>query len=410
MADPNVSRSWHDAWILKSKQICLPKMDSNSDSGFELKTFQQNLLDTIQTRDLNWVEPWLVSLSPSFHEKRQKGDSVTLTGLVNALMRVTFEAIIESSPAEEAVKSLEALVPCFGKLYETALLQEIQVNSDQIKDNLAETQYKLEQLERSKSNFTSIAAHELKTPLTLIEGYTAILHETISRRNGFENELKLLDGIQNGAVRLNEIINDMIDVSLIDNRMLKPNIQPVWLNHVFNGLRKDLNKALKDRHQNLEITAFPGYEEMIHGDPERLTQVFRNILTNAIKFTPDGGSITISGQRLPGFIEITVRDTGIGIAPEEQKIIFEKFSRLGKTDLHSTSKTNFKGGGPGLGLHISKGIIETLGGRIWAESNDRDGKEFPGTTFHVLLPVNYDIPNQRATTLREIYAKDHNNQ
>ena len=107
---------------------------------------------------------------------------------------------------------------------------------------------------------------------------------------------------------------------------------------------------------------------MTFGDPERLLQVFRNVLTNAIKYTPDGGCVTVDGRKLPGFIEIIVRDTGIGIDPEDQSIIFEKFTRLGNISLHSSGKTKFKGGGPGLGLHIARGIIEAHGGAIWVES------------------------------------------
>ena len=111
------------------------------------------------------------------------------------------------------------------------------------------------------------------------------------------------------------------------------------------------------------------------------------MLTNAIKYTPDGGKISLDGRKLPGFIEVVIRDTGIGIDPEDQSIIFEKFTRLGNISLHSSGKTKFKGGGPGLGLHIAKGIIEAHGGAIWVESPGYDEETFPGSTFHILLPM-----------------------
>ena len=103
---------------------------------------------------------------------------------------------------------------------------------------------------------------------------------------------------------------------------------------------------------------------MIFSDPERLYQAFRNILVNAIKYTPDDGAITMDGRILPGFIEVTVADTGIGISHEDQPVIFEKFEQGGDASLHSSGKIKFKGGGPGLGLPITRGILEVHGGTI----------------------------------------------
>jgi len=116
---------------------------------------------------------------------------------------------------------------------------------------------------------------------------------------------------------------------------------------------------------------------------------------------------------LPGFIEITVTDTGIGISPENQAIIFEKFGQLGRVDLHSSGKIKFKGGGPGLGLPITRGIIEAHGGSIWAESQGYDEKKCPGSTFHILLPTCADANDERVTKLlgslermKDIYGKE----
>jgi signal transduction histidine kinase len=122
-------------------------------------------------------------------------------------------------------------------------------------------------------------------------------------------------------------------------------------------------------------------------------------LYNAIKYTPDGGKIIIDGRRLPGFLEVTVCDTGIGIDPDDIQVIFEKFVRLGNTALHSSSKTNFKGGGPGLGLRIAKGILESHGGTIWVESPGYDEKECPGSTFHLLIPLRTAPPDAKMAKL-----------
>lgn len=138
---------------------------------------------------------------------------------------------------------------------------------------------------------------------------------------------------------------------------------------------------------------------MTFGDEERLFQALRNVLTNAIKYTPDGGVITVGGRKLPGFIEITVSDTGIGIDPENHTLVFEKFGRLGSVSLHSSGKTKFKGGGPGLGLPITKGIIEAHGGAIWVESRGYDEVNCPGSTFHILLPIRKIPPDDRTAKL-----------
>lgn len=132
---------------------------------------------------------------------------------------------------------------------------------------------------------------------------------------------------------------------------------------------------------------------MIYGDSERLYQALNNVITNAIKYTPDRGQITIDGRLLPGFIEITVKDTGIGISAEDQALIFEKFGQLGKEDLHSSGKIKFKGGGPGLGLSITRGVIEAHGGTIWVESPGYDEVKLPGSTFHILLPTRTEPTN-----------------
>ena len=133
---------------------------------------------------------------------------------------------------------------------------------------------------------------------------------------------------------------------------------------------------------------------MTFGDAERLFQAFRNLVTNAIKYTPDGGRITVNGRLLSGFVEVTVADTGIGIDLKDQDRIFEKFGRVGNVTLHSSGKVKFKGGGPGLGLPITKGIIKSHGGAIWVESEGYDEEKCPGTIFHVLLPIRQEPPDQ----------------
>ena len=264
-----------------------------------------------------------------------------------------------------------------------------------ISSELDNARVMMERLDKSKSDFISVAAHELKTPLTLIEGYTAMLRDMVLITDQEESVDMQFKGVDNGTNRLKEIIDDMIDVSLLDNHLLQMNFQPLWFGQLIEIVQHELEEALKNRRQKLIISPFKGYNEITFGDSERLYQALRNLLINSIKFTPDGGSIRIDGRMLPGFVEITIADTGIGIAVEDQERIFEKFGRVGNAALHSSGKIKFKGGGPGLGLPITKGIIEAHGGAVWVESDGYDEVNCPGTTFHILLPILKESPDKR---------------
>jgi signal transduction histidine kinase len=127
-----------------------------------------------------------------------------------------------------------------------------------------------------------------------------------------------------------------------------------------------------------------------------LRKVFYHLISNAIKFTPNGGKITIRGKTLPfsnktmpeGGLEIIISDTGIGVDPNFREVIFTKFYQPNEElNKHSTGKTKFKGSGAGLGLALSRGIVEAHGGRIWVESPGYDEVNFPGSHFHVILPL-----------------------
>jgi signal transduction histidine kinase len=275
----------------------------------------------------------------------------------------------------------------------------MELNIGHISRELEKANETLARLDRSKSDFIAIAAHELKTPLTLIEGYAAMLQEHLPKGDEFTQFKILLKGVDNGTRRLREIVDDMIDVSLIDNNLLSLHFQPVWINRLFEGLQKEFMDVAEDRRQILDIRLFTGCDEMTFGDAERLYQALRNVLSNAIKYTPDEGTIVVDGRTLPGFIEITVSDSGIGIDADDHARIFEKFGRLGNVSLHSSGKTKFKGGGPGLGLPITKGIIEGHGGAIWVESEGYDEGICPGSIFHILVPIRKAPPDAKTAKL-----------
>lgn len=262
----------------------------------------------------------------------------------------------------------------------------------------SEIQSMLEKLDRSKSSFISIAAHELKTPLTIIEGYSMMLSDLLAANENITLYAPYLQGIRKGSERLKQIIQDMIDVSMIDSRMLLLTFQPCLLNRLIEAVVEDAKKQAIDRDLLIQWRPIQGVDEMIYLDEIRISQALRNVVENAIKYTPDGGKVSVYGRKLSGFVEIIVEDTGIGVDPEDQSLIFEKFAQLGQVSLHSTGKSKFKGGGAGLGLPIAKGILEAHGGTIWMESEGYDEVRCPGSIFHLMVPI-YTQPPETSDRL-----------
>ncbi len=316
------------------------------------------------------------------------------------ILDVTVLVVKERLLPDEALQLLPILIPLLTKTILAAAKVEEKLRTWETENELLRLKQTLERNESSKSDFISVAAHELRTPLTLIEGYTSMLREAMPLEETKRLQVALcLKGIGTGTKRLRGIVDNMIDVSMIDNNMLSLNFQPIWLNRILESVEREFHDAIQERHLLLTIEPFQGSKEMLFGDGERLFQAFRNILENAIKYTPDFGSITMDGRLLPGFVEVIVSDTGIGIDPDQQDRIFEKFGRLGEVALHSSGKTKFKGGGPGLGLPITKGIIEAHGGAIWVESEGHDEAKCPGSKFHIMLPLRKSAPGRQVTQL-----------
>jgi signal transduction histidine kinase len=247
----------------------------------------------------------------------------------------------------------------------------------------------LERIDQAKSDFISIASHELRTPLTVIKGYSEMLMEDPSLDPNFKF---MMEKIHDGTLRLHEVMDSMFDIAQIDARSLKPHIQPVELGYLIQEICIEQADSIKERKQSLTIEL--PYLPQVKADSNLLRKLFHHIIRNAVKFTPNNGKITVTGHSIPaildlpnGGVELIISDTGVGVDPTFREIIFTKFYQPGELGKHSTSKTRFKGGGAGLGLALAKGIIEAHGGRIYVESPGYDEINFPGSQFHVILPL-----------------------
>jgi PAS domain S-box-containing protein len=226
------------------------------------------------------------------------------------------------------------------------------------------------EVDRMKTEFISTVSHELRTPLTVIrEGISQVLEGILGPVN--ERQKEFLHLSLTDADRLSLIVNDLLDISKIEagKTELRKTLVDVeaWLRPTLAGF---LNLA-REKAITLRST-FPGDPVRLYIDPEKMTQVMTNLLSNAYKFTPEGGAITVEVSARPEEVEIGVRDTGPGISKENMKKLFQKFVQVGRT-----AGPGYRG--TGLGLAISKGFVEVHGGKIGVESDLGRGSRFTFT-------------------------------
>ncbi len=247
----------------------------------------------------------------------------------------------------------------------------------------------LQRLDKMKTDFIIIAGHELRTPLTTIYGYAQILQANPDIPGSPDEPGTprfLVEKMAEATWRLNQVISDILTVSLIDANKLELARGPVFIKPMVAQILEDIRRIGSDRELTFEVEGLDDLP-MIVGDSKRLHQALWNIITNAVKYTPDGGRIVIRGARIDKAVHIAVEDSGIGVDPEDQRRIFDRFYILHDVALHRSSKTAFKGGGLGVGLTVARGIIEGHGGKVWVESEGRDEERLPGSTFHIILPI-----------------------
>lgn len=372
----------------------------------QLERFYDLLTQSVKSGDIAWMDSVLLDWAKSSTETELEQGLYQVTYIINRMISLTIHIANENLSKQQALDMLEAVIPVYTYGLGVVARYEMEVRVAHISNEMEKIQYQMARVDKSKSGFISVAAHELKTPLTLIDGYASMMDDLIREGNAAALD-GLLAGMQKGIKRLRTIVDDMLDVSMIDNNLLSLTFQPTQVEILLEQLKKEFAQIVSTRKQTLEIHPFDGSKQWLYMDAARIMQAIRNILNNAVKYTPDGGKITIDGRALPGLIEVTISDTGIGISIENQAVIFDKFGQLGSLGLHSSGKTKFKGGGPGLGLPIARGILEAHGGSIWVESEGYDEKKCPGTIFHVLIPTRTEAPEtQMAKLFGELDKKE----
>lgn len=255
---------------------------------------------------------------------------------------------------------------------------------------------KLRQLDVIKDDFIKRTAHELRTPLTIIYGYGRLLQTApaVLKLGQTQPEISAyVDALVESVERLHDVINEIFTVYRLTTGQIELNIAQSNLGEIVQYALDDFKQAAQQRNINVEFTR-EGWPTKLMVDFDLLRMALANVIGNAIKFTPDGGTVSISHFETADVVKLTIRDSGIGIPPEEQQRIFESFYSFEKTDHHSSSKTAFRGGGLGLGLSICKSIIEAHGGKIHVESQGHDVEKMPGSAFHIEIPLTHRPPVQ----------------
>lgn len=233
---------------------------------------------------------------------------------------------------------------------------------------------RLKQLDQAKTEFVSIASHQLRTPMTGIAGYLSMLVQGDFGKIS-EEHVKILRQLLDESQRMIRLINLFLNVSKIEAGKFELTFAPTQLEDVVEGELEELRKVAEKKNLTLTFKKPKTPLPKIRADSDKLKDVILNLVDNAVKYTEKGG-ITVRVRKLGGSVRVVVQDTGIGIEPEQAKHLFQKFVRAsGIAQIHPD--------GSGLGLFIAKKIVESHGGKIWVESEGK-GK---GSTFQFTLPM-----------------------
>jgi two-component system sensor histidine kinase VicK len=236
-----------------------------------------------------------------------------------------------------------------------------------LREELAQARMELRRLDQLKRDFISIAAHELRSPLTILLGYAKILE---SEATGAERERAEI--VVSHAWQLKHLVDTMFILQQLDTGEFALRFEAVPVHEVIENVIISQRNAVAEKQLRIEAVYEP--DLLVRADRERLALVMANLLSNAIKYSPQGDLVTIKTRSERAQAIISVQDNGIGILSEEQPHVFERFYQVG-----SPFTRHYKG--PGLGLAVSKEIVELHGGRIWVESIIDQG-----STFNVSLP------------------------
>lgn len=289
------------------------------------------------------------------------------SGVLRGFLSVVFS---EKGPTREAMACLKLLA---NRMLHTVQGERDIVNMQEKDRKLAEYKEELDSVNQLKSNFLSIVSHELRTPLTSVKAYTETLMENVDtiKRNTIQDFLRVM-GEENE--RLIKLVDNILNYSQMESGHLKVEKIPLDLNELIEEVHKGMQKEALAANVNTELRV-PRHPVSVEADKELIGQLMQNLMSNAVKFTPCSGKVTVTLEEEASAARLVVQDTGKGIPEKQLEKVFERFHQA---DTSSTREF----GGSGLGLAICKNIVEWHDGKIWVE-NVKDS----GAKFVILLPM-----------------------
>lgn len=328
----------------------------NDEPVLILSTDGQHVLDPLL--DESWVQTALQEGKPVHHQApgtegdllivpaRREGDTLALIGVLR-------DRGVFSQEAESFLLRLAERAS--GAIENTQLYQAAQLADE------------------SKSQFITIVTHELKIPMTSIRGYADLIRQgTVGPVT--EKQAQFLDTIRNNVDRMADLVSDLSDISRIDTGRLKVDLQPVSINDYVRETIANLRPQFEQKSQEIKIELDPDLP-LVLVDRVRLVQILTNLLSNANKYTPEQGAISISGSRQGLALRIAIQDTGIGLSESEQAQLFSQFFRSEAPEAREQT-------GWGLGLYVTRRLLELMRGEIGVESTAGEG-----STFWFTLPI-----------------------
>lgn len=324
-------------------------------------------LSAISAGDVNETTPQTIAVTGVASDPKSRVKSYILAAISHQKKNIGYIVVMNLSDARAFAGSDQRLLQ--GIADYTAIALERARLAKQAEDSRA-----IHEADRLRSQFISSVSHELRSPLTLIKGYsTSLLRKDV---NWTEKEKReFLQVIDDKTDVLRDLIDKILQSAKLEAGALKLEREPVLIPLLARRLIQDSELKVKKHSFSLDFSpSFP----VVEADVRCMEQVIKNLLQNAVKYSPEGSEIVIAGHEAEGQIIVSVRDHGIGIALEDQARVFERFYRVDSPFVQST-------GGSGLGLSIVKGHVEAHGGTVWVESSP--GK---GSAFYYSLPVEQD--------------------